>query len=453
MLEGSVLFRGLVLLTVVASSTLLVAVFPRHASSAVALVVVSTAACATLAVLERRAPLLGVRPIVAAIAVVFAVAIVEPPRTSNDLWSYSMYGRMVTVHSVSPYDAVPADFPSDPFLQRVSPIWQHRSSVFGPVFVAFAAAGTGLAGDSVLADRLYFQLAAALAAATILLIVWRRTRSPASLVWLGLHPVFGAVAINGGHIDIAIGLGVLAAALLCARRRGGAAGVVIGLIALVKITALLALVGVVLWAWRRSERRIAARALVGTAATVTIAYIPVLGSASRVLGGADHTVTSGSLWNPLADGILGHDANRLAPHPLAPNTTLDVIFFVALAAVAALALAVGWRTARASLPDPAIGATTASYTVAAEYTYPWYGAWALPVLTDRQPSRLAWIVWLQSAAMLAALKLPIRPTGTVPDNLLRGALTYAAPVALAIAFVVVGLRGSDRSLGVVPAEP
>ena len=108
----------------VASSALLVAVTPRHSPVAIVLVGTSTAACGAIAVLERQRPRLGVRPIVAAIAIVFAVAVITPPRTSNDLWSYVMYGRTVSVHSASPYDHVPADFPSDPFTERVSRIWR-----------------------------------------------------------------------------------------------------------------------------------------------------------------------------------------------------------------------------------------------------------------------------------------------------------------------------------------
>jgi Glycosyltransferase family 87 len=449
---GSSFGRRALLVAAVASSCVLVALAPRHSPITVTLAIVATVACGSFTVLELRAPLLGPRPVAAAIGVVFAVAVLTPPRSSDDLWSYSMYGRMITVHSTSPYDAVPSEFPSDPFLRRVNPIWRHRGSVFGPAFVAYAATGTLVAGDSVLANRLFFQLGATAAATAVLVIVWRKTRSPATLAWLGLNPAVGAVAVNGGHVDVLIGLGVLVGAVLCARRRAVAAGVVLGLAALIKVTALLALVGVLLWAWRRSERRIAGGALLGAATTVALGYLPVLHSASRVLTRADHTITPGSVWNPIGDAILGHNAGRLLPYPRAPNTTLDVVFYVSLAAVGVVALVGGWRASRAATPSPATGATTASYTVAGAYTYPWYCSWSLPVLTSRRPSKLAWIVWLQASAMLAALALPIHPSGSIVDDLFRDALTYLAPVALALAFVVVAVRGSDQSLGVVPTE-
>ena len=152
--------RYLLLAVTAVSGAALVGLW-RHSPVTVGFVGVSTAGCAALAVLERRAPRLGPRPVVAAIALVFVVAVAVPPRTSNDLWSYTIYGRMVSVYGDSPYDKLPVDFRSDPFFHLVSPIWQHRGSVYGPVFVAYTAAGTALAGNSVLADRLFFQLSGA----------------------------------------------------------------------------------------------------------------------------------------------------------------------------------------------------------------------------------------------------------------------------------------------------
>ena len=265
------------------------------------------------------------------------------------------------------------------------------------------------------------------AAAAALAIVWRRTRSPAALAWLGLHPVFGAIAVNGGHIDVLIGLGILVAALFASQERGVIAGIVIGVVALMKLTSLLALVGIVLWAWRRRNARLAGRVMIAAGATLALGYVPVLTSASRVLGTADRTVTPASAWNALAEALVGHDAGRRLAHPLAPNSTLTVLFYLSLGAVAAIALAVGWHAARTRRPEPAVGATTASYTMAAAYSYPWYSAWALPTLSDHQPSQLAWVVWLQASLMLAALKLPVIPSSTVVGIVTRGSAQLSRP--------------------------
>ncbi len=168
----------------------------------------------------------------------------------------------------------------------------------------------------------------------MLWLIWRRTRSAAALAWLGLHPLLGPVIVNGGHNDIAIGLAVLVAAMLVRRRRGWAAGIVIGVAALIKLTTLLALVGVVLWGWRRRERRVAVTATIAATAVLLLGYLPFLGGASRVLTGADKTLTPASPFNPLGAILLGHDAWRDVPQPLAPNDTLIAIFYASLVVVA-----------------------------------------------------------------------------------------------------------------------
>jgi hypothetical protein len=355
-----------------------------------------------------------------------------------------MYGRIVSVHHASPYERLPNDFASDPFLERVSPVWRHRGSVYGPAFVAFAAAGTFVAGDSPLLTRLYFQLSAAALVAAVLAVVWRRTRSPAALVWLGLHPLFGATVVNSGQVDAFVGVAVLTAALLAGKRRAVTAGVVIAVAALTKLTALLGLVGLVLWALWRRDRRSAITMTVAAAGTTALGYLPFLPAATSVLQGADHSVTPGSFWNAPAAWLVGHDAGRALPARLLPDPTLSVLFYVSLALVAVLAVGLGWRVARLG-PEPAAGVAAASYTMAAEYTLPWYAAWSLPALAERKPSPVAWVVWVQAAVLLAAWKLPLPPSGSALDTAARSVLVYLAPVVLLVAFIAAGAARPSRA--------
>src|SRR5262249_48439948 len=147
--------------------------------------------------------------------------------------------------------------------------------------------------------------------------------------------------------------------------------------------------------------------VVGAAGVVALGYAPIVASAWHVLSGADRTVTSASLWNPLADLVLGHNSFRDVVHPLAPNSTLLAISYASLAFVAILAVVVGWEVARDRNVAPAVGTAVAAYPFGAEYAFPWYGCWALPTFAADGPSPIAWVVWAQAAAMLAALKLPI----------------------------------------------
>ncbi|HSO94560.1 MAG TPA: glycosyltransferase 87 family protein [Acidimicrobiia bacterium] len=421
---------------------LLVLVSSRHSVLSAATVVVATAAAAVFIVLEQRRPRIGIRPVVAAIGLVLLVAVSLPPRSSNDVWSYTMYGRMVSVHGSSPYQRVPADFKTDPFDKRVSPIWQHRGSVYGPAFVGYAASLTFLAGDSVTVDRLLFQLGALLVVAAVLWLVWRRTRSPSAVAWLGLHPLFGAVIVNNGQIDAFVGLAILAAVLLAYERRGVLAGAAIAAASLVKITGVVALAGVVFWLWRRGERRVAVAATLTTGALVGLVYLPFLAGASHVLNGADHTVTPGSPWNLPAQLLVGKDAGRDLPGLIVHNSTLSTIFYLSLALTAVLGLGLAWRWARAPRPDLAAGVATASYVVAAEYTLPWYAGWALPMFAERRISRIGWVVWAQAAVLLAAWRLPTHHTGGVFDTVLRGTFAYALPIVLVMAFAFLPYRAA-----------
>jgi hypothetical protein len=216
---------------------------PRHSVAGVLLVIGAGAAGGVLILLEHRSSCLRLAPVVGTIGVVMFVSVLVPPRTSNDLWSYAMYGRMVTVYDQSPYDHTPAQFRRDPLERRVSPRWRHRASVYGPLFVGVSALGSWVAGPSALVSRLYYQLLAALALATTLVVVWRSTRNMAALLFLGLNPVLVVITVNGGHNDALVGLAILGAALLAAKRRPAAAGAMIGVAALIKLTGGLALVG------------------------------------------------------------------------------------------------------------------------------------------------------------------------------------------------------------------
>jgi alpha-1,6-mannosyltransferase len=295
--------------------------------------------------------------------------------------------------------------------------------------------------------RLFFQLLAALALAAVLVVVWRTTRSLAAVLFLGLNPVLSVIVVNGGHNDMIIGALLLAATLLAVRRRPATAGALVGLAALIKLTAGLALIGLLFWAWRHQLRRVAARVTAAAIAVVVVGYLPVVVSASHVLVSADKTVTNASPWNGILDRLLGHDAWRNVTHPLAHNDTLAAFFYVGTFAVLAIAVGIGWHSARRNRPDTAVGVSLASYSVGAEYAFPWYAAWGLPMFATDGLHALGAVVWIQAVVMLAALKLPVAVNAGAPAAVLRVLLTYVAPACLLVAFVVVGLRRARRVTG------
>ena len=123
----------------------------------------------------RNEGALSRRAVLVATAVLFLLALANPPIESGDVWSYAMYGRMVSTYHDNPYTHVPSDYPTDPVARRVTRIWKSTPSVYGPVFVATAAPGMWLVGTSALGRRLYFQLLALLSVAAAMWLVYRWT--------------------------------------------------------------------------------------------------------------------------------------------------------------------------------------------------------------------------------------------------------------------------------------
>jgi hypothetical protein len=345
-----------------------------------ALVLLATAAWAIASWDER----LEARPglAVGAIAVALLVAVAVPPRQSHDLWSYAEYGRIVSTHHSSPYTHTPADFPGDAFSSRVGTRWEHARSVYGPLFTGGSAALMRAAGDSALRARLAFQGLAALAAAAALALLWRATRSVRALAFLGLHPVLVLAVVNNGHNDAWVGLAVLGAALLAARRRWPAAGFVLGLGLLVKASTGLGLLGLAAWGWRH-DRRGAVRLVLVAAVTTSVGYLPAGWAAARAVGRAGNDAnTRASVW----------DVISLAFHT---GPTLALVCTLFLAVVAAVIYAAASRPARTAV------ATTAAYLVAGAYVLPSYALWALPSAALERRARLSILVAAQAAFLVA----------------------------------------------------
>jgi hypothetical protein len=319
-------------------------------------------------------PALDWRVVMAASAILLVVAMTGPVRGSRDLWSYAMYGRMVTVHHASPYTHVPADFPHDPFLGRVDPVWRHTGSVYGPLFVAYAAAVSRVAGMSTLVTELCFKGLAALSVFGALVVLARRRVDPAAMAVLGMHPLVIVYAVGGGHNDATVGLGILAGVLLCRSRRAGWAGLVLGLAALVKVVAVLAVLALAIWLWcrhERADRRLLVRLLVGTAATVVIGYAAAGGiSAFGPLDSASHQSNWASFWHPVSRVLHGTS--------LAPATSI-----LAIALVLALAALLMYRHRRDHGPEVIVMGALLAYQLCSAYVLIWYLLWVLPLALMR----------------------------------------------------------------------
>src|SRR5207302_7960920 len=123
------------------------------------------------------------------------------------------------------------------------------------LFTTVSAAWQRLAGASPTASRMGYQLLAALAMATVgVLLV--RIRVPAGVVaGVLINPLVVVMVINGGHNDALVGLGILGGALVLRRGHYAGAGACLGLAALTKIVVVLPVAAAVVWAWRSRGRR------------------------------------------------------------------------------------------------------------------------------------------------------------------------------------------------------
>ena len=403
-----------------------------------ALLAVAFAALAVVLVAERRRRRLGRSLVVGVTAGLLVLAVVVPPRQSGDLWSYAMYGRMVSEYQASPYRHTPAEFRGDPIGRRVPRFWEDSRSVYGPAFTAVSVAGMAVAGRSATVARLFFQGLAALAVALALLVVDRRSHDPVALAVLGVNPVTVVSVVNGGHNDALVGLALLVGVLFVAARRPAWAGVALAGAALVKVTALLPLAVVAVWAWRHHGRR-EATVLAGTAAAVGLAGLALAGGPAVLdaLGDLGGRINGGSVWAGPYRWIDGSAPPAAGGGGLAG--TLTVLGTVAATGLAALLVV---RRGRDEGLVLATAGAVVAYLLVGAYVLPWYLAWGLPLLALAWRWRLGWLAMACAAVLaLGTARPPVSPSSlAVGDPVSRLQIDLYqiwAPLLEAVVVVVV----------------
>lgn len=149
---------------------------------------------------------------------------------------------MVSHHGADPYTAVPASFPRDVVYPVVG--WRDTPSGYGPLFTAYSAGVTRLAGESLLVMRLGFQL---LAMGSVLwcLRVLARSGQVATLTLVALQPFVWVSVVNGGHNDAIMAATLLSAVVAFRRERIGIASALVGVATLIKLSAVILVVPLV----------------------------------------------------------------------------------------------------------------------------------------------------------------------------------------------------------------
>jgi hypothetical protein len=327
--------------------------------------------------------------LVLGLAVAFHLAIVLLPLLiSRDVYSYIAHGQIVSVHHANPYVQTPADFPS--FLTRtlVGPKWVDTPSVYGPLSSLLAAVVTRAFTrlDALVDAFRLIAIAASLATTFVVGAVARRvrpSRTTFAVAAFGLNPVVLFHSAGSGHNDLLVALAVAIAAWCVVRDRTVWATGVLTCGALIKATAFLPLLLLVVWViWRRPPSE---RVRTGVAhAGVAIAIVALVATPFFQL----HDPTFGMLE------LSGHEG-WLAPSRFF-RRVLDAVSGDALGAVARVAFAFAFivavvvlvrtvaRAAASGRPTAELlggwGWSLLALTLLGPVLLPWYLAWSLPLI-------------------------------------------------------------------------
>ena len=394
---------------------------------------------AWLIVMEARRPCLDRRVVLAVSLGLLVAAVVAPPRDSADVWSYAMYGRMVSHFHADPYRVSPQVFSGDAWFWRVSVWWRDTRTVYGPLFTWLSSVGMRLAGDSVLRARLFFQALAAGSVAACLELLRRRQVPVGALAFLGLSPMVVVNIVNGAHNDTLVGLLVLIGVLgvLAGRPRPGTgwwlvAGAALGAGALVKLIALLPAGAVVVWIWRREGHRRAWTVAGAALGVVAAGYLMVGGlGALRPLQDASRMVDGYSLYGwfghhmpPPATGQGALGGLLISPVPKAWLTG----WIRLLPTFLTLGLAGLMMVAGSSDSRPSAGAAAAvlAFVLATSYIQPWYLTAMLPLLALQWRSRLAFLG--VGYAMVLTMAVTWQGSTGLVRTILRVPLNWIFPV-------------------------
>jgi alpha-1,6-mannosyltransferase len=367
---------------------------------------------------------------------------------SRDVYSYAMYGRIVSVYGENPYLRTPVDFAGDPLLDLVGEKWLDTPPVYGPAFVSFSALVARVADAPIDHVHVYRLLAIAVSLATIAVLVptVRRIRpewEPAALVAFGANPVVLFHSVSSGHNDLLVAFTILAGFALVLRGRELEAVAVLSLGTLVKFTAGLPLLLLLVWCIARrrpGERLRALGSHAGLAAGIAVFFAaPYWQSRDPTLGMFELSGHTG--W--LAPSVF---LTRLIE--VASFNTLGWLLRVAFALTLLLCVAAVAREVWRRAPSMSAAELAASWgwalvllMVLGPVLLPWYVAWSLPLvwLLPRAPRTVLLVTSVALGVSLWSTE-PERSQAAFEINLWIGHWVITPVVSVLVLRTLVALR-------------
>ncbi|MFJ3622651.1 polyprenol phosphomannose-dependent alpha 1,6 mannosyltransferase MptB [Streptomyces iakyrus] len=354
------------------------------------------------------------RALLLVLAVWAAPLLIAPPLFSRDVYSYLAQGAMVEAH-MDVYAHGPSRL-GGPLADEVAPLWRHTGAPYGPVFLAVAAALSGLTRGELPAGLLGMRLVAlagvALMAAALPRLARHSGADPSAALWLGaLNPLVLLHLVAGAHND-AVMLGLLGIGLVAALGRWPVLGaVLVTLAALVKAPAALGLAAVVVLQIRAGRSPV--QALVPTtlaAAATTVAATAVAGTGYGWIGALN---TPASPQNWALTTLLGRATRALLEHIGSGLAPLAVPAWHALGILTAVtAIVLIWLRLRPR-PVYALGLSLAAVAALGPAIRPWYALWGLFLIAAAAPSTS---VRHRTAAVTGVLALCVLPSGGPADT-------------------------------------
>ena len=439
---GTYLVYSALVLSATASSVLLLLVKSLTPTERASLIIAGLAAWILLIALGWARGTLPIRGVVVAIAITMGLAVATPSYQSKDVFSYAMYGRIVTEHHHSPYDSYPMHFEGDPMRRHVSAVWQRTPDIYGPAFTVIMAGLAPVIGESTFLARFLYQLIALAAIGALLWLLWKRTRNPTVIAFVGLHPLVAVSVVNGGHPDALIALSFLIAFMLALERRVVLCGLALAFGVAINFSVIVGAVALGAWALRRWTKVEVIKLGLITLCVGALPYLFLAGwlQNARRAPAADQPSVDLESDRGLAHERFVHD-DRAALRDAEQHH-----------ARCRRAPARRARSARPSCAPPscAIAAAITVFLVTSPWVMPWYAFAAFPFLALRKPDLLTWSVAIYSALILVGDQFPSLSSNAI-GTIAHQTFETVVPVVACIACIVAIVRYKrDQEVSVAP---
>jgi len=400
---------------------------PHGALIALGFVAMMAAGVAFLLVLyacERG--MIPVRTVVTLTIAYTAAVLLLPLLLSRDVFSYTYYGRLVTQYHQNPYVTTPADIPTSDVARYLWPGWRDTPSVYGPVFVWLAAAITGMIHslpETIFAFR-------ALAMGATLGSVWfvyrlmqnvRPSKTAYAVAFIGLNPVVLFHTAGGGHVDALVMLSIAAGIYFVATDRPYPATAMLTFGALVKVSAAVPLLLLIIYVTARAHPARRNRTLAGhiglAAGLAAFAALPFMQSTNPTLGMVQIVQHASWIAPPeLLERIL-EAAGKLVAGETGGQVGIVIARLGMYAALLTGVFLVARQVARKA-PEQGVDYLAGSWGWAllvmmlfSPSLFPWYFCWVLPVAwalpkVPRRTLEIAFLALCTSQLTTENLQLP-----------------------------------------------